>query len=146
MSEGHDFSLRITPAGAGVDQAEVEELALQLRGDLLTSGIPGVTRVVEGPAPDGTRSAELIAGGIGFLVTGLSTAASVTQIADYVQRWRQAHPRRRRVVVSVEAGATSPEAAACEGKPSGSSPPAMRRKPAHCSKAFATSPFVLVGL
>ncbi|MFI6910322.1 caspase family protein [Nonomuraea sp. NPDC050394] len=107
MSEGHDFSLRITPAGAGVDQAEVEELAIQLRGDLLASGIPGVTRVVEGPAPDGSRSAELIASGIGFLVTGLTAAASVAQIADYVQRWRQAHPRRRRVMVSVEAGATS---------------------------------------
>ncbi|MFI6294901.1 caspase family protein [Nonomuraea sp. NPDC050790] len=106
MSQGHDFSLRITPAGAGVDQAEVEELAIQLRRDLLASGIPGVTRVVEGPAPDGARSPELIATGIGFLVTGLSTAASVAQIADYVQRWRQAHPRRRRVVVAVEAGRT----------------------------------------
>ncbi|MBB5079478.1 caspase, EACC1-associated type [Nonomuraea endophytica] len=107
MSEGHDFSLRITPAGAGVDQAEVEQLAIQLRRDLLASGIPGVTRVVEGQAPDGTRSIELIATGIDFLVTGLSAAASVVQITDYVQRWREAHPRRRRVVVSVEAGATS---------------------------------------
>ncbi|WP_157244970.1 caspase, EACC1-associated type [Nonomuraea typhae] len=109
MSEGHDFSLRITPAGAGVDQAEVEELALQLRRDLLASGLPGITRAVEGTAPDGTRSAELITAGIGFLVTGLSTAASVAQIADYVQRWREAHPRRRRVAVSVEAagGATA---------------------------------------
>ncbi|MFI9552907.1 caspase, EACC1-associated type [Nonomuraea endophytica] len=104
MSEGHDFSLRITPAGAGVDQAEVEELAIRLRGDLLASGIPGVTRVVEGQAPDGTRSVELIATGIGFLVTGLSAAASVVQITDYVQRWRQEHPRRRRVVVSVASG------------------------------------------
>ncbi|MFI6497815.1 caspase family protein [Nonomuraea typhae] len=106
MSEGHDFSLRITPAGAGVDQAEVEELALQLRRDLLASGIPGVRRAVEGPAPDGTRSAELVSAGIGFVLTGLSTAASVAQIADYVQRWREAHPRRRRVEVSVEADAT----------------------------------------
>ncbi|MFE0156168.1 caspase family protein [Nonomuraea sp. NPDC059007] len=97
-----------------MDQAEVEELAIQLRGDLLASGIPGVTRVVEGPAPDGTRSVELIAGGIGFLVTGLSAAASVAQIADYIQRWREAHPRRRRVVVSVEAGA-APRAAGVSG-------------------------------
>ncbi|MFG1687696.1 caspase family protein [Nonomuraea sp. NPDC049269] len=112
MSEENGFSLRITPAGADVDPAEVEELAIQLRRDLMASGISGVTRAVEGPAPDGTRSAELLAAGIGFLVTGLSTAASVAQIADYVQRWRQAHPRRRRVLVSVEAGATSGGAAA----------------------------------
>ncbi|MFB4285229.1 caspase family protein [Nonomuraea sp. MTCD27] len=112
MSEENGFSLRITPAGADVDPVEVEELAIQLRRDLLASGIPGVTRAMEGPAPEGTRSAELLAAGIGFLVTGLSTAASVAQIADYVQRWRQAHPRRRRVLISVETGTTSGGAAA----------------------------------
>ncbi|MEV4179463.1 caspase family protein [Nonomuraea sp. NPDC049709] len=36
----------------------------------------------------------------------------MAQIADYVQRWRQAHPRRRRVLVSVETGTTSGGAAA----------------------------------
>ncbi|HKT01939.1 MAG TPA: caspase family protein, partial [Rugosimonospora sp.] len=104
MAETSSFRLRITPAQADVDPAEVEELAIQLRQDLLASGVPGVARSAQGPAPGGTRAVELIAAGVGFLVTGLSTAASVAQIADYVQRWREAHPRRRRVEVSVIAG------------------------------------------
>src|SRR5262245_56345812 len=103
MSDETGLSLRIAPASTDVDQVEVEELALQLRQDLLASGIPGVERLAAGPAPEGTRSVELIAAGIGYLITALSAAVSVTQLADFVQRWLAAHPRRRQITVDVVA-------------------------------------------
>lgn len=116
MPEEPSLSLRITPAESDVDLAEVEELAFQLRQDLLASGVPGVAREVAGPAPAGTRSVELIVAGLGFLVTGLSTAASAAQLADFVQRWREQHPRRRRVKVAVVAGHASPQKPAGIGR------------------------------
>jgi hypothetical protein len=102
MLEESSLLLRVTPADAGLDAAELEELALQLRRDLLDLGGTRVEREVAGPAPDGTRAIELVAAGIGFLVTGLSTVASAAQIAQFVQQWRSAHPRRRAVAVSVQ--------------------------------------------
>src|SRR5215468_12481218 len=103
MSDETGLSLRIAPASADVDQVEVEELALQLRQDLLASGIPGVERLATGPAPGGTRSVELVVAGIGYLITAVSTAASVASLADFVQRWLATHPRRRRVTIDVVA-------------------------------------------
>jgi len=108
MHGENSFSLRVTAVDADVDQAELEELALQLRQDLLTSGVPSVEREVAGPAQAGTRAVDLIVSGVGFLVTGLSTAASVAQLVDFIQRWREAHPRRRRVSVSVVGGTAGP--------------------------------------
>ena len=112
MLEETSFSLRITAAEADVDPAEVEEFAIQLRQELLASGVPGVTRAVEGTRPGGTRGVEMIAAGVGFLVTGLSTAAAMAQLADYVQRWLEAHPRRRRFKVAFVVGSTSAGAVA----------------------------------
>ncbi|WP_030435409.1 hypothetical protein [Actinoplanes subtropicus] len=86
MTDETGISLRITSAAADVDPAEVEELALHLRRELLASGIPGVDRVAAGPAPEGTRAVELIAAGVGFLLTGLSAAAEAAQVADFVRR------------------------------------------------------------
>ena len=103
MREENSFSLRITAAGADVDASEVEELALQLRQDLLASGAPRVERDTEGPAPAGTRSAELIVAGISLLVGGVSFGADAAQLADFVKRWRAEQPSRRRVDVAVVA-------------------------------------------
>ena len=109
VSEEIRLLLRVTPSGAGLDAAELEELALQLRRDLLDLGGTRVEREASGPAPDGTRAIELVAAGIGFLVSGLSTVASAAQIAQFLQQWRSAHPRRRAVTISVEeAGAKAP--------------------------------------
>lgn len=103
MRETDSFSLRITAAAADVDAAEVEELALQLRQDLLASGAPQVERDTEGPAPAGTRSAELIVASISLLVGGVSFGADAAQLADFVKRWRAEQPSRRRVDVAVVA-------------------------------------------
>ncbi|MEV4759441.1 caspase family protein [Micromonospora sp. NPDC049559] len=104
MSDERGFSLRVTAAGADVDRTELEEIALQLRHDLLAAGVPGVERAAYGPAPEGTRSVELIAAAVGFVITGLSTAASAAQLAEFVQRWREAHPRRRKVEINIVTG------------------------------------------
>jgi hypothetical protein len=110
MPDESQVKLWLTPLDGSVDAAELESLAVQLRQDLLKAGAARVERERQGSAPAGARSVELVAAGIGYLVTGLATVASAVQVAEFVQRWRQAHPRRQRVAVAV-----TPVAAAVSG-------------------------------
>jgi hypothetical protein len=53
MPDETGFALRrITPTRSDVDPAEAEESALQLRQDLLASGVAPVERIATGPAPE----------------------------------------------------------------------------------------------
>jgi hypothetical protein len=91
VSQRNRIVLHVAASGPDLDSAELEELALQLRRDLLDLGLAEVRAVKTGPAPEGARSVELIAASVGFVITALSTAASVAQVAQFVAEWRAAH-------------------------------------------------------
>jgi ABC-type branched-subunit amino acid transport system substrate-binding protein len=117
MSGEYRFVLRLSAAEDGLDPAELEELVLQLRRDLLDAGVSGLQVQQSGPAPEGTRAAELIAAGLAIVVNGLSTAAAAAQVAEFIRNWRSTHARRRGLAVDVDAAPVSPSTAAVAARP-----------------------------
>jgi len=96
------FTVRLViPAGGPVDAGELEEIAAELRHELLALGVASVDRVPDELAPPGARAIELVAA-IGFLVSATSTAASLTTILEFLQRWRARHARAQSVAVTVD--------------------------------------------
>jgi hypothetical protein len=92
-----EFRLRLSgePERA-VDPQELEQLALELRRELVDlSGVAGVDRVAEGPSPDGTRSVELVALGVTYMIKTVSVATDLVKIIEFVKAWlvRRAAPR-----------------------------------------------------
>jgi hypothetical protein len=89
-----DAQIVVTVEEAGADPARLEELALQLRTELLDTDARDVTRLHEGEAPPGTRAAELAAVG-GLLVSTATSLTSLSQIIDVVRQWlRRGHPQQ----------------------------------------------------
>ncbi|MEO7193481.1 MAG: hypothetical protein ABIZ05_01460 [Pseudonocardiaceae bacterium] len=73
-------------AGPEADAAELDELAVQLREQLLELGIERADRVSTGQAPPGARAGEiLIAGALTVLLT--QSSELLTTLIDTVRSW-----------------------------------------------------------
>jgi hypothetical protein len=72
---------------------ELDELTASLQRELLQLDVDGVDRVSAGPAPDGSRGADLAA--LGALIVQVGKAAPVLgQVIDVLEAWAARSPKR----------------------------------------------------
>ncbi len=88
--------------GAGLDASdeELEELAQQLRGELLELDVDDVEFVEEGAAPKGTKGASSIDAS-GLLVTLATSGGVLTPLINALQSWLS-RDERRSVVIEMD--------------------------------------------
>src|SRR4051812_8747446 len=79
--------LRVDLYDEELDPADVEQLTLLLRQELLEIGdVEGVTAATAGPAPPGSRAIGLAAIG-GLIVTAKPTAEAIAKVVGVLRDW-----------------------------------------------------------
>lgn len=77
----------VTGPGTDADEAELEQLTLALRQEILQlDDVDAVNQASAGPAPDGTRSGELAAIG-SLVVTAVPGVQAAVKILQVVRSW-----------------------------------------------------------
>jgi len=95
-----DFQLLVTVTEPGVESAQVEELSLALRDELLALDVQDVRAVSGGAAPPGTRGIDVAAVGA-LLVTLQSATSLVEKLVRTISGWLAPGPPGRSVEVSI---------------------------------------------
>jgi len=111
MTDDHGvrFTVRLSAApGQRVEAGELEASALRLRQELLDLGADRVEPAPVGPAPPGARGVDEITAIVQLVATVLGAAATVAQLVELVERWRQRQPRGEALRVEVERRARGP--------------------------------------
>jgi hypothetical protein len=86
------LGVAIEPA-PDVDAVELDELRSSLRAQLLELDVHAVEQVSAGPAPEGTRALELLAGGA-LLVSVSKSPELLKAVFGVIQGWVSARPGR----------------------------------------------------
>jgi hypothetical protein len=73
-------------AGPEADAAELDELAVQLRGQLLELDIEGADRATAGQAPPGARAGDILLAGA-LTVMLVQSSGLLTALVETVQSW-----------------------------------------------------------
>ncbi len=87
-------------AGPDADAAELAELAVRLREQLLKLDIEGADPVTAGQAPSGTRAGEVLVAGAMTVMLALSSGL-LTALVERVQLWIS-HSRARSVKLEID--------------------------------------------
>jgi hypothetical protein len=93
--------LRLAVSEPGSDQDRLEELALQLRGELLTLDVGAVDATPGGLAPEGTRSGWLAAAGV-LLVSVQPTLQAMGPVLALARDWLHRPGPQRTVRVEID--------------------------------------------
>jgi len=93
--------IQVGVAEEGSDTGRLEELALQLRQEILELDVQSVQPYAVGEAPEGTRgSAAAVAGAL--VVSLQPTVAAVTAVVALVRDWLRRSGAQRRVRVEID--------------------------------------------
>ena len=77
----------VTGAGSEADEAEIEQLTLALRAEILQlEDVDSVEQASAGPAPDGTRSGELAAIG-SLIVSAVPGVEAAAKVLGVIRSW-----------------------------------------------------------
>jgi len=77
----------VTGAGSAADDAELEQLTLALRQEILQlEDVDSVEQASAGPAPDGTRSGELAAIGA-LIVSAVPGVQAAAKVLEVIRSW-----------------------------------------------------------
>jgi hypothetical protein len=92
------ISLHLEAVDAGPDgPAAIEQFAQELRTELTGLGVRRVEQVAAGEAPEGTRSAELLAV-CGFVITVVQTGEALTKLVHAVRALARRYAQVRRAI------------------------------------------------
>jgi hypothetical protein len=85
----------------GGDNAELEELSNQLKAEVSDLNVDSIEQVSEGPAPEGTKSADYMA--IGQMAVTLAPAL-IPPLFDLLKSWVERKPSTTPVKIKVKVG------------------------------------------